>query len=170
MLTTELVNSCTLENALDCENEALVIEGFMKRYAVSKTEAEAIFAETKKWLWLAAKASTEESMQLAMEKPLLVIDEMWHNFILHTKQYHQYCMDKFKKFIHHSPTPDSERQKFKDKIANNPTAEIAKWKEKYQTQLSYIYDNLGAETVIKWYEEIPSKYTVTYLESIKKGL
>jgi len=169
-MTTELLNNCTLEEALDCENEALVIEGFMKRYAVSQTEAEAIFGETKKWLWLAAKASDEDNISLGIEKPLLVIDEMWHNFILHTKQYHQYCMKKFRKFIHHEPTPESEKLKFQEQVANNPTAEIAKWKEKYQAQLSYIYDNLGAETVIKWYEEIPSKYTVTYLESIKKGL
>lgn len=160
--------TCSLENALDFENENIVVEGFMNRYDVSEQEAYAIFHETKKWLWLAAKASDEEKMTLSIDKPLLIIDEMWHNFILHTKQYHKYCMDKFKKFIHHEPTPNTEKEQYQNRMATNPTLEIKKWKEKYQEQLSYIYDNLGPETVVKWYEEIPTKYSTDYLDSIKK--
>ena len=162
------VYTCELKEALEFENDHLIIDGFMKRYDVEKEEAANILQETKKWLWIAAKASEEETFSLSIERPLAVIDEMWHNFILHTRQYHKYCMDKFKKFIHHEPTPSSEKEKFQQRIAKNPTEEVRKWQERYQQQLSYIYDNLGPETVIKWYEELPSKYTQDYLESLKK--
>ena len=167
----EVINhaqSCDLETALEFENDHLIIDGFMKRYNVDLEEAASILQETKKWLWIAAKASDEEKFSLSIEKPLAVIDEMWHNFILHTRQYHKYCMDKFKRFIHHDPTPSSEKVKFQQRVAENPTEEVKKWKDRYQQQLSYIYDHLGPETVIKWYEELPSKYTPNYLESLKK--
>ncbi len=158
-----------LEDALECEDEALVIEGFMDRYHVSEQEAEQIFLETKKWLWLAAKASEEEEkLSLAIDKPLLVLDEMWHNFILYTRQYHRYCLSKFKKFIHHEPASRQEKLRAQQEMENNPTAAIEKWERSHYQQLSYIYDHLGAETVIKWYEELPAKYTPEYLASIKK--
>ncbi|MFT6036401.1 MAG: hypothetical protein ACI9XJ_001983, partial [Marivirga sp.] len=166
-MISEKIERCSLEDALDFANGEVVIDGFMNRYDVSKEEAHAIFNETKKWLWLAAKASEEEKLSLSIDKPLLIIDEMWHNFILHTKQYQRYCMDKFKRFIHHEPTPSADKAKYQEALASNPSLEIQKWKEKYQKQLSYIYDNLGPETVIKWYEEIPTKYSPEYLESIK---
>jgi hypothetical protein len=161
---------CSLKEALDCEDESIVLEGFINRYKVDLEEAELIFNETKKWLWLAHKAAREENLNLSIDKPLLVIDEMWHNFILHTKSYTNYCISKFKRFIHHQPTTDTEKQDFNLRIKKNPNLEIKNWHNRYHSQLSYIYDNLGAETVIKWYEELPSKYSENYLKSIKKGL
>ncbi|GAB3335866.1 hypothetical protein GCM10027429_18510 [Marivirga atlantica] len=169
MFLTETVNrTCSLEEALDFDNSSDVIAGFMNRYNVSEAEAEAIFEETKKWLWLAAKASEEEKFSLSIDKPLAIIDEMWHNFILHTRSYHKYCMEKFRKFIHHEPTSTKAKLAYQEKVSENPTAEIKAWKDRYQKQLAYIYDNLGAETVVKWYEELPSKYNPTYLETLKK--
>jgi len=167
MITTQLEYTCSLEEALDCENQHEVIEGFMNRYNVSQTEAEEIFEETKKWLWLAAK-SEESGLSLSIDKPLLVIDEMWHNFILYTKYYQNYCLNKFNKFIHHLPTSKSTKEAHQIKMDENPTIEINKWEKAYHKQLSYIYDELGAETVMKWYEEFPTKYNTSYLNTIKK--
>lgn len=157
----------SLEKALDCENEPAIIDGFMKRYDVSEQEAKDIFHETKKWLWVAAEAA-EEDMNLAIDKPLQVIDEMWHNFILYTRSYHKYCMDKFKRFIHHEPTPSSEKTRFKNEFLKNPSEVIRQKRERQQKQLSFLYDKLGAETIIRWYEELPSKYTEQYLNQIRK--
>jgi hypothetical protein len=159
---------CSLKEALDCEYEALILDGFMHRYQVDEDEARAIFQETKKWLWLAAKASEEESMSLFIDKPLLVIDEMWHNFILYTRQYQRYCMEKFKKFIHHAPTPKSKELQAQYAVQVDLSNSASQLKQKYEQQLSYIYDHLGAETVLKWYEELPAKYTPEYLQQIKQ--
>lgn len=35
--------------------------------------------------------------------PSKKIDDVWHNFILHTKKYSKYCFENFNKFIHHNP-------------------------------------------------------------------
>ncbi|MFS4460547.1 hypothetical protein [Bdellovibrio sp. HCB2-146] len=31
------------------------------------------------------------------------LDEIWHLFILHTREYYQYCQEQFGEIIHHSP-------------------------------------------------------------------
>jgi len=35
--------------------------------------------------------------------PTPEVDEVWHNFILHTRLYKEYCLKNFGKFIHHNP-------------------------------------------------------------------
>ena len=35
--------------------------------------------------------------------PSRVVDDAWHEFILHTREYHHFCEGAFGKFLHHSP-------------------------------------------------------------------
>lgn len=37
------------------------------------------------------------------------VDDAWHSFILFTKVYGKYCIEKYGKFIHHVPFSESER-------------------------------------------------------------
>lgn len=151
---------------LECEREDNIIEGFMERYDVSKEEAQEIFKETKKWLWLAAQSDEDHSMFI--DRPLLIIDEMWHTFILHTKQYYSFCIKHFKKLVHHLPTPPSEKKMHEQASAQNPTTLVREHEEKLKKQYSLIYDKLGPETLLKWYDTIAQKYTPEYINSIKK--
>lgn len=43
----------------------------------------------------------DESENLAM--PSQAVDSAWHEFILHTKLYDQFCEQAFGRFLHHSP-------------------------------------------------------------------
>lgn len=44
--------------------------------------------------------------------PSLLVDLAWHEFILCTRRYHDFCMEKFSRFIHHTPGGgESENQK-----------------------------------------------------------
>ena len=36
--------------------------------------------------------------------PSVIVDLAWHEFILFTKLYNEFCHQNFKKFIHHSPS------------------------------------------------------------------
>lgn len=159
---------CNLLEALDYEEEHIVIEGFMERYNVTKEEAQDIFTETKKWLWLAAKTMDSDKPNLFIDKPLVIIDEMWHNFILHTKYYYDYCMTKFNRLIHHFPTPHSERLKLEEDFKKNPQTIKALYEHAVKRQYGLIYDHLGSETLLKWYETIGKKYTTEYIAAIKK--
>lgn len=41
-------------------------------------------------------------------QPTVEIDEVWHNFILHTRLYAEFCSRTFNSFIHHNPRlPDA---------------------------------------------------------------
>lgn len=157
-----------LLSALDCEEDEIIIGGFMERYSVKREEAEEILHETKKWLWLASENIKEKKgFRLFIDNSLMIIDEMWHTFILHTRVYQKFCHEKLNLFVHHEPTPasekiigfdsDDEKQKFQHQQ-----------EERLHQQLSYIYDKLGAETVSKWYEEFPEKFDKKTIQAIKR--
>lgn len=153
---------------LNCENEDVVIQGFIERYNISYDEAQEIFEETKKWLWLASKSSELNGTSLFIDKPLLIIDEMWHNFILHTKQYYKFCFDNFKRFLHHVPSSAREKAAYKQAFEENPTEAIQKQEEALKKQYTLIYDHLGPETLLKWYDQMAQKYTPEYIKTIRK--
>ena len=140
----------------DLEN---IIDGFMLRYNVSHEEAIDIWEETKKWLWLANESRNEKTpLGLMITSHLLMVDEMWHTFILYTKAYQKFCMENFNRFIHHSPTSKTEKE--------NP--DVDGFKEKLKNQLSYTFDRLGENTVKKWYKDYPEKYPKEKIDSLKK--
>lgn len=165
----ELLENLDAIDTTSDEMDEVVISGFMDRYDVTKEEAGEIFQETKKFLTLAAELQESEGISLFIDQPLLIIDEMWHNFILHTKQYFQFCFSRFNKFLHHVPTSRSQKKEIELQFKKNPSQLIEEAKIKLEQQYSFIYDKYGSETLLKWYEEWPSKYTPEYLKKIKRA-
>jgi len=45
-----------------------------------------------------------------MLSPPPAVDAAWHAFLLHTRDYEAYCMERYGRIIHHQPTaePDPE--------------------------------------------------------------
>ena len=41
------------------------------------------------------------------------IDEVWHNHILHTREYDRDCQEIFGRYLHHAPAQDSGREEKK---------------------------------------------------------
>lgn len=69
------------------------------------------------------------------------IDNMWHIFLLFTLDYQNFCKDYLRGiFFHHIPA----------------TSKIEMSKDEYELDLSrflsYVYDNLGEETLTKWFD------------------
>lgn len=116
-----------------------VLNKFRTVYDLSLTEAEEVFMETKKWLWLCALRN-ESIVQvdgkcpetLVIHHSMAIIDEFWHVFILHTKDYATFCDTFLGQVIHHSPG-------YADFI---PLTE-----KQTQEQLEYVLNNLGQETL-----------------------
>jgi hypothetical protein len=50
--------------------------------------------------------------------PSSIIDEEWHKFILQTKKYRKYCIDKFGFIIHHSMLDSIDQDNRKDRLKN----------------------------------------------------
>jgi len=90
--------------ALDYEAPFL-IEKLVKDHMVdTPAEAEALFVEVKRYLVIAA-LDPEKSWHMYS----LRIDECWHQFILFTRQYVEFCKLYFGRYVPHAPSnsPDA---------------------------------------------------------------
>jgi len=66
---------------------------------ISIGEAEKLFTETLKYLYICRQA---RKIKIPIS-PSIVIDDSWHNFILFTKKYAQFCEEYVVEFIHYIP-------------------------------------------------------------------
>lgn len=150
--------SPSLESILKfkCED---VLDGFQKSFNVERDEAERIFNEMLKWMWFCTCPKTQESR--AIDTPLLIIDEMWHTFILYTKDYFQFCNHFFGHYMHHAPTTRQEAEKYKSQSHEN----VLETKKK---QYELVYDLLGKDTFITWYHEFPEKYSMENILKLRR--
>ena len=146
---------CTLENALNYKNDD-VISRFNKIFNISEQQSLLLFEETKKWLWLCYKTMepTSKTSDL-IDYSMLMIDEMWHNFILFTKDYEEYCIDKFGFYLHHKPTSKAESENWKTNVDKN----VESYLESIENQYSLIFDLLGEETLLLWYKDFAVNYS-----------
>ncbi|KAB8037771.1 hypothetical protein GCL60_11395 [Silvanigrella paludirubra] len=132
-------------------NNDNIINKFTKDYdKISLYDSQIIFKETLKWLWLCNESYLDknENVNIFIYEDSLIIDKMWHNFILFTKDYHEFCHKYFGRFIHHEPNVDQDKENiyFERDLTN---------------MYSYIYDKLGEETLNLWFREFPEKYNLT---------
>lgn len=65
--------------------------------SISAEEARSAGKELIKFLLLCSKSR-------ASLAPSEIIDDLWHNFILHTRDYWRFCDDFIGEFIHHVPS------------------------------------------------------------------
>lgn len=142
-----------LSDVLTYKNED-VVDRFLTMYDIEHEEAQKIFTETLKWLWLGNKIDG-----VFIDDSTLIIDEMWHNFILFTQEYEFFCLNNFGRYLHHQP----EKRKKKDWYED--TFNMEEHKNRLEKLYEGVYDHLGEETLLTWYEEFPQKYSI---ENIKK--
>ena len=149
----------TLDEVLQYEC-ADVVYRFHKTYGIPREAAADIFVQVKKWLWLAHQrrlAGLETG--LSIDIPIVVIDEMWHNFVLFTKEYTAFCKHFFGYYVHHAPTTEAEETEHRGHLRSLPRLErVQARKDRMRGQYEYIYDHLGKDTFTKWYLEYPKTF------------
>ncbi|WP_205513237.1 hypothetical protein [Longitalea arenae] len=155
------MQSTTLAALLQYQNED-VIARFTDLFDVSETEAEAIFTETKKFLYISRQPG------VFIPDELLIIDEMWHNFILFTATYQEFCDRYFGAYLHHLPASKMEKRQQQQQLALDAAAARKAFKEKLATFMSITYDQLGQETVIRWFQEYPKRYSKQAIRNLRK--
>lgn len=80
-----------------------LVHRMVDKHGMLEEEARSLFVETKRYLYLCAKTG----------KPLVPskdIDEMWHNFILFTMDYEEFCLQRLARFIHHRPRRRDDKE------------------------------------------------------------
>lgn len=111
----------------------------------SFTEAQDIFEELKKLLFLLYQIENKNApiQYFQLTSDLDAIDKLWHQFILMTPEYIDFCKIVFNgTYIHHRPDLQTFDQ------SNHVMDQIKK-------QIYYVEEIWGSQTVIKWYHDIP---------------
>jgi hypothetical protein len=141
-MTATTILPATFEEVL-AYRHAGVIRRYAREHHASLEEAEEVFRETLKWLYLCG-CGAREGFACAMTPEICKLDEMWHTFLLFTRPYADFCERYIGIFLHHVPTEDEEeaREAGDDRL-----------RAQLEGQFDLVYDVLGEETLKRWYEE-----------------
>ncbi|RUR13590.1 hypothetical protein [Legionella sp. km772] len=83
----------------------LVLKQFCHTHSeYSLTEAEQLFKDLLAWFWLRDQRA-KKNKTTYLFGPLLILDELWHLFILHTRDYCNFSFHYFGDYVHHEPEP-----------------------------------------------------------------
>ena len=119
--------------ALDYQAPFL-IEKLVKDHIVdTPEEAEALFAEVKRYLVIAALDSDKSWHMYSLR-----IDECWHQFILFTKQYVEFCKLYFGRYVPHAPS-NSPQSEVQPKARTTFREFNARYQELFQSPLPEIW-------------------------------
>ncbi len=158
----------SLEDVLAYRNRDVVYR-FSKSFGLGIEQSEDIFEQVKKWLWLGhQQLLAGEKHGLSIDLPLVVLDEMWHNFVLFTREYTAFCERYFGYYIHHAPVTEAEDLESKQLYQSLEGGErIEARKARLRPQYEAIYDVLGKDTFVKWYLEYPKTLSYRQLADLQ---
>jgi hypothetical protein len=101
-----------LQTLLKYRNQ-FVIEQFSKNFGLTQRQSEVIFKDMLRFIWLRNKSLCPAKQKHPILKSLprfamlhewLIIDEMWHTFILFSASYRDFCLKYFGAYLDHLPS------------------------------------------------------------------
>ena len=144
-----------LDNLTSFKNHT-VIDSFCNSLNVDKDFADIIFSDLMRFFWLSN--SFEDEDLKTIDTPIIIIDEMWHTYILHTKEYFHFCEKFFGRYIHHTPVVEKSK-------SIKPLQEVLQEKRRRYTK---IYDYLGEDIFIRWFQYYPDNFSSRKILALKK--
>jgi hypothetical protein len=140
-----------------------VVESFTSQFNIPECDAEAIFQDMLRFLWMSAKYENESVNEI--DTPLLIIDEMWHTFVLFTKDYAIFCQEHLGHFFHHCPATKADYSKHGVDLSTEQgkTDFYNEKKNKY----NFIFDIFGDEVFTRWYLHYPVMYTKANIKKLR---
>jgi hypothetical protein len=132
----------SLEDILAYSNP-MVVNRYLEEFGGSRKEAELVFREMLKWLFLhhfAVCVSRKKYPACLMTWDIARIDDMWHSFILFTRDYFRFCNHYFGEYLHHGPTTKEE-----------PKITLRLERQQFLNFAEFVYDILGEETFRDWF-------------------
>lgn len=100
--TPTTAHKVSLEAVMAYQHPWLVLR-LQRKLGLTQEQATALFEDTKRFLYICGIVPGG-----AGYSPTPIIDEGWHNFILFTKEYQEFCHQFFGRFIHHVPKNKAE--------------------------------------------------------------
>jgi len=131
-----------------------LIQRFQRKFGIEYGRVQLIFEDLKKFFLLSYKYRNETFIN----HELLILDQMWHTFLLFTEEYGRFCISCFGEFIHHTPMT-----KIRKKNEGVPEG----FNEEATRQFySLIYDEFGEDVLVRWIKEYGSNYNKESLSPI----
>ncbi|WP_454782916.1 hypothetical protein [Legionella sp. WA2022007384] len=96
-----------LSDLLDYKNKTVVNHFCSYHPDFSEQEGQVLFADLLAWMWLNAQRA-KQGKKTYLFGPLLILDEMWHTFILHTRDYLDFSIRHFDTYFHHDVEPSGQ--------------------------------------------------------------
>lgn len=66
---------------------------------------------------------------IAVATPSRVVDAAWHEFILMTRSYEQFCIKAFDRFLHHMPARDEQTSNVISNGMMNASRQTCEWEQ-----------------------------------------
>jgi hypothetical protein len=88
---------CGLSDVIGYEHPELV-HRLTSKLGINLEQATELFHDVKLYLYLCAS----KRRRLA---PPPIIDAAWHEFLMYTRDYWEFCYSRFGEFVHHTPQP-----------------------------------------------------------------
>lgn len=89
-----------LSALLDYKNKAVLSHFRCHHPEFSEQESQVLFADLLSWMWLNAQRK-KQGKKTYLFGPLLILDALWHSFILHTRDYVDFSTRYFDTYFHH---------------------------------------------------------------------
>lgn len=125
-----------LSELLAYKNERVVRYCCYHHPEISWQKANELFSDLLAWLWLNAHRK-QLGKPTWLFGPLLALDEIWHAFILHTREYTLFSEKYFGDYFHHDIEPPGEEHQLSP--------------EEIEDFLSDGFDFLGQEWVLRYF-------------------
>ena len=154
----------SLAEALAYQNDDIPAR-FLDEWSIELPAARELFDDVKRFLFLCEQPDAHDS---TIHGPLVIIDEMWHNFVLFTREYTDYCMSVYGHYQHHGPTTQAESLALDAEFASRPDEARRDLVERRARQREAVVRHLGVETLLRWYVDYPRIYNTEFFRTRRK--
>jgi hypothetical protein len=145
----------TLSNVLAYKNRD-VIDRFCAAWFVSRDEANLLFDDLKRYLWLHHELQARG--HTIHVPPVPIVDEMWHTFLMFTVEYDRWTRRAFGSYAHHVPTTERDKKRLDRQVRAAPKRARALAERERARTMSLVYDVLGERVLIRWFVTYPHRY------------
>jgi hypothetical protein len=141
---TPTLKSVCLESLLSYRHPH-VLQRFQKEYNYTPEAADLIFEDLMRFFYLGHRnqqlilAGECQNHCVAIYTPMSAIDDLWHTFLLFTRDYAEFSQEYLGYFLHHAPNVDEMP------ITDDPV--------RLQQFLELVYDELGEDTFVRWFSD-----------------
>ncbi|STY30566.1 Uncharacterized conserved protein [Legionella wadsworthii] len=96
-----------LSAVLEYKNKKVVEYFCHHNPELSEQEVQTLFTDLLAWIWLKVQRD-QNGKKTYLFGPLLILDQLWHTFILHTRDYIYFSNQYFNTYVHHDIEPPGQ--------------------------------------------------------------